>query len=134
MIVAFTLYDWKWLSNYQVMMVNITDPQQQAGLANASIDIDFSALEKSDSKGDSLFVAGGRVYFETEVFQASTTTLTGKGFFDKLGYTEPPAPGKGHTGLILGITIPIAAVLIGVGVYCYCKRQEKQKKALRHLD
>lgn len=51
----------------------IIDPQQQAGLAEVSTTIDFAALEKSDSDGDSLFVAGGRVYYETEVFGTATS-------------------------------------------------------------
>lgn len=67
-------------------------------------------------------MAGGRVYFETEVFNFKTTTLIGKGFFDKLGYVEPPAPGKNKLGLILGITIPIVAISVGIGLYIYCKK------------
>jgi hypothetical protein len=44
-IVAFTLFDWKWLSNYKVVSVNITDPAQLAGTENATIEFDFSELE-----------------------------------------------------------------------------------------
>jgi hypothetical protein len=43
--------------------------------------------------GVSKFVAGGRVYYETEILGTGTLFITGKGFFDKLGYVEPPAPG-----------------------------------------
>jgi hypothetical protein len=40
-----------------------------------------------------MYVAGGRVYFETDILNFNTETMTGKGFFDKAGYVEPPAPG-----------------------------------------
>ena len=79
-------------------------------------------------------MAGGRVYFETDVYNIGTQTITGKGFFDKLGYVEPPAPGKSKLGLILGITIPIVVVLGGIGLYVYCKKKEKQRKAQLHMD
>ena len=49
------------------------------------------------------------------------------GFFDKLGYVEPPAPGQSKLGLILGITIPLIVILGGLGLYLYCKKKEKQK-------
>ena len=87
-----------------------------------------------DSKGDSLYVAGGRVYYETEVFGENTQTVIGKGFFDKLGYVEPPAPGKSKLGLILGIIIPILVLGAGIGFFiCYKKKEEKKKKAM-HMD
>lgn len=133
-VVAFTLFDWKWLSNLQVVKVNVVDAKQLAGNDNVTIDIDFTQLEASDKRGDSLYVAGGRVYFETEVFNFATQTMIGKGFFDKLGYVEPPPPGKSHLALILGITLPITAVIIGTGLYCYSKSQAKKKKALTHID
>ena len=46
--VSFTLFDWKWLSNYRNATVVVTDPDQLAGIANATIDIDFPSLEDSD--------------------------------------------------------------------------------------
>ena len=79
-------------------------------------------------------MAGGRVYFETDIYNLQTTPMTGKGFFDKLGYVEPPAPGQSKLGLILGITIPLIVILGGLGLYLYCKKKEKQRKALLHLD
>ena len=133
-MVAFTLFDFKWLSNFYTKVVNITDAEQLAGLTNSSIDIDFSQLEASDRKGESLYVAGGRVYFETEVFGLQTDTLIGKGFFDKLGYVEPPAPAPSKIGLVLGITIPTIALMAGIGFYIYCKKVEKKKKAMTHID
>ncbi len=81
-----------------------------------------------------MYVAGGRVYFETDILNFNTETMTGKGFFDKAGYVEPPAPGQSKTGLILGITIPIVVVLAIGGTCLYCRRKEKQKKALIHVD
>jgi len=132
--VTFTLFDWKWLSNYKNVTATITDPEQLAGNANATISIDFSELESSDREGKSHYVAGGRVYFETDVYNIGTTSMTGKGFFDKQGYVEPPAAGKSKTGLILGITIPIVVVLAGICLYVCCKKREKQKKAMIHMD
>ena len=79
-------------------------------------------------------MAGGRVYFETEVFNFKTTTMIGKGFFDKLGYVEPPAPEKSHTALILGITLPIVGLIVGLGIYYFYKKSEKKKKAMLHVD
>jgi hypothetical protein len=85
--------------------------------------------------GLSKYVAGGRAYFETEILGTSTLFVTGKGFFDKLGYVEPPAPGKSKVGLILGITLPILGLGIGLGLYFYYnKKQQKKKKELQHMD
>ena len=39
-----------------------------AGLKNASIEIDFSALLESDEANLSRYVNGGRVYFEANLF------------------------------------------------------------------
>lgn len=74
--------------------------------------------------GLSKYVAGGRTYYETEISAVSTLFIVGKGFFDKLGYVEPPAPGKSKLGLILGITLPILGAGIGIGLYFYYKKRE----------
>jgi hypothetical protein len=134
MTVRISLFNWKWLSEIYGINLSIDSPNQQAGLEEVEVKIDFSELEKTDKDGESLFVAGGRVYFETEVFSTSTSQIIGKGFFDKLGYVEPPAPGKSKLGLILGITIPIFVVVCGVSLYiCYKKKEQKKKKAM-HAD
>lgn len=52
-IVAFTVFDWKWLSNFKPLTVSVTNEQQLVGLENATLVIDFSALELSDSNQDS---------------------------------------------------------------------------------
>lgn len=64
------------------------------------------------------------MYYETEIMGTGTQYVVGKGFFDKLGYVEPPAPGQSKTGLILGITLPILAILIGGGLYYYNRKQK----------
>jgi hypothetical protein len=125
LLVGLTLFDWKWLSHFQTLTVNVTDPNQLAGLVNVTMPINFTKLEESDGKGDSLFVAGGRVYFETEVYSMEVDSIIGKGFFDKAGYVEPPPQGRSRTGLVLGITIPIGVVLIGAGIYVYIRRRNK---------
>jgi hypothetical protein len=134
MTVRFSLFNWKWLSEINIINIPVTDPNQQAGLDEVIFQLDLSSLEKSDANGDSLFVAGGRVYYETEVFGTGTSQIIGKGFFDKLGYTEPPAPGKSKLGLILGITIPIVAVGAGIGLYCWCKKRAEKRKKAMHMD
>jgi len=73
MTVRFSLFNWKWLSEINVINVPVTDPNQQAGLVEVSFPLDLSSLEKSDADGNSLFVAGGRVYYETEVFGTATS-------------------------------------------------------------
>ena len=73
MVVRFSFFNWKWLSEINVINVPITDPNQQAGLNEVSFQLDLSYLEKSDAVGDSLYVAGGRVYYETEVFGTGTS-------------------------------------------------------------
>ena len=88
--------------------------------------LNFTKYEESDALGNSLFVAGGRIYFESEVFYSTVDSIIGKGFFDKLGFVEPPPPGQSKTGLILGITIPILAALAGLGIYLYIRRRNKQ--------
>ena len=64
--VQFTLFDWKWLSNYKYFTIIITDPEELVGNKEVSIPIDFPALETSDKKGDSYYVVGGRAYFEAD--------------------------------------------------------------------
>ena len=73
MTVRFSLFNWKWLSEIYPINLAITDPNQQAGLVEVSFPLDLSSLEKSDANGDSLYVAGGRVYYETEVFGTATS-------------------------------------------------------------
>ena len=128
MKVRFSLFNWKWLSDIDTTEVTITDPRQQAGLDPVTIELDFPSLEKKDSSDISKFVAGGRVYYETEILGTSTLYITGKGFFDKEGYVEPPAPGQSKTGLILGITLPIVIGGVAIGLYIYYKKDQKKKK------
>ncbi len=135
MNVRFSIFNWKWLSDIKINDVKITDPDVQAGLKEGSVEIDFPFLERYDSMGLSKYVAGGRTYYETEISAVSTLFIVGKGFFDKLGYVEPPAPGKSKLGLILGITLPILGAGIGIGLYFYYKkREQKKKKELQHMD
>ena len=42
--IQFTFFDWKWLSNYKYYTVTVTDPDQLAGNAECSIDINFPEL------------------------------------------------------------------------------------------
>ena len=102
------------------------------GSTESSLWLDFASLELSDSKGDSIYVAGGRVYFEADVFGDGYSSFTMKGFFDKQGYVEPPYVDNSQLKLILWITIPIGLVLIiggGVG-YFYWRKKDKKT----HLD
>lgn len=133
--IRFTLFDFKWLSNYRQFTINLQTNQQKVGLEEAEIEIDLPALEESDVRGDSKYVAGGRIYFETEVIEVSTSdALVGKGFFDKKGYVEPKAKSSTNVGLILGITLPITAAIVGIGLFYYCKQQKKKKLKSLHDD
>jgi hypothetical protein len=84
--IDFNFRDWKWLSQKQNFTAYIDDPEVLVGNKEAFITIDFSMLEQSDKRGDSLYLAGGRAYFEATVLGTSTNSFVTKGFFDKLGY------------------------------------------------
>lgn len=126
--VQFTFFDWKWLSNYKYYTTTVSDPDQLAGNADCSIDINFPELETSDSNGNSKYIAGGRAYFEADVVGATYYTYTARGFFDKDGYEEPTYSSRNKLGLILGITIPVVVIVIGGGIftYCYCKKKREK--------
>ena len=67
----------------------IDDPQVLAGNKEASITLDLSKLELSDRTNGSLFVAGGRAYYEAEVLGFKISSFTSRGMLDKLNYREP---------------------------------------------
>lgn len=99
-----------------------------AGLKEASIEIDFSALLESDDAGRSSFVNGGRVYFEANLFGFQTNSFTTKGFFDQLGYVEPTKPFLSHSTLsawsdVLQWLGVIAAFLILRSTFIVCCRR-----------
>ncbi len=96
--------------------------------------IDFASLELSDSKGDSLYVAGGRVYFEADIFGLGYTSFTMKGFFDKLGYVEPPFEDNSTLRLVLWIVLPIVIVGLIGAIVGYCLWKRKQNKKTMHVD
>ena len=60
-----------------------------AGLKEASINVDLSRLEISDRSNGSLFVVGGRAYYEAEVMGYKISSFTSRGMLDKLNYKEP---------------------------------------------
>ena len=60
-----------------------------AGLKEASINVDLSRLEISDRTNGSLFVVGGRAYYEAEVMGYKISSFTSRGMLDKLNYKEP---------------------------------------------
>ncbi len=80
-----------------------------------------------------MYIAGGRAYFEADVFATDISSFTTKGFFDKLGYVEPTAKNSSNLTLILAITIPLGVLLIGAIVFLYCCYTKKNKKNM-HTD
>jgi phosphotransferase system glucose/maltose/N-acetylglucosamine-specific IIC component len=102
------------------------------GLKEGKITIDFTKLEESDARGESHYVAGGRAYFEADVLGFGVTSFTAKGFFDKLGYVEPPPNDNSSLKLILGLTIPLGTIAVATLVTLYCCWKKKQRKT--HVD
>jgi len=103
------------------------------GQKEGKITIDFTILEEKDARGESMHIAGGRAYFEADVIGNQISSFTAKGFFDKLGYVEPPANNNSKLALILGLTIPLVTIAIITLVVLYCCWKKKQKKTL-HVD
>jgi len=84
--------------------------------------------------GNSKYVAGGRTYFEVSSLASNIVFFTTKGFFDKLGYVEPPGEDSVNLGLILGLTFGGLA-LIGLIIFFICyKRKQSAKIKDEHID
>jgi hypothetical protein len=79
----------KWMTNQIQFSTEVDDPLVFAGLKEANITIDLSKLEKSDAHNDTKYVNGGRAYFEAEVIGFKVSSVSARGFIDKLGYEEP---------------------------------------------
>lgn len=133
MKVQFAFSNWKWLSMPYKFEQEVKDPKMITGQTEGKITIDFSKLEDSDAAGDSLFVAGGRTYFEADVIGFNVQSFTAKGFFDKKGYVEPSPSDSSSLALILGLSIPLGALAIGALITLYCCYKKKQRKTA-HVD
>ena len=87
---------------------------------------------ESDSKGESKYVVGGRIYFEASVRGVGVHSFTYKGFFDQEGYEEPKSTlnkikSSGVIWIVLG---SIAGLLIIIGLYmCYCRKEDHHSKS-----
>ena len=55
-MVAFDIRDWKYLSNYKRFQQKVLDPDVLAGIKESTIEIDFSALQRSDNFEGSRFI------------------------------------------------------------------------------
>jgi hypothetical protein len=83
-----------WISNRIQFTTEIEDPLVLAGVKEASINLDLSKLEQSERRNGSLFLAGGRAYFEVEVMGYKISSFTTRGMLDKLNYKEPVVENK----------------------------------------
>lgn len=113
-------------------MQEINDPLLLTGQKEGNITIDFKKLEDSDGRGDSYYVVGGRAYFEADVLGLHVTSFTSKGFFDKLGYVEPAPEDNKDMKIILGVTIPVASIIIITLITLFCCWRKNGKKS--HTD
>jgi hypothetical protein len=72
----------KYLSQTIIFKDMLIDPEIIAGNQEATINIDFGQLTKSDKENGTKYVVGGRTYWEATLFGDTTTSFTTKGFFD----------------------------------------------------
>lgn len=77
------------MTNQMQFSIEIDDPLVLAGLKEGNITIDLSKLENSDRNNNTKYVNGGRAYFEAEVLGFKISSISAKGFIDKLAYEEP---------------------------------------------
>jgi hypothetical protein len=131
--VQFSLFDWKWLSEQALFSDESSDPLVMAGLEEGVVRIEFKRLVESDKAKESKYVAGGRAYFEADVIGSRTLSFTTKGFFDQLNYQEPTSSTDIRLQIILGVTIPLGALMIGTFIMLYFYFTRKNKK-IGHLD
>lgn len=68
MKVQFALFDWKWLSEQSLYAEESANPLVMAGLQEGVVKVDFKAMMDSDRAKQSHYIAGGRAYFEADVF------------------------------------------------------------------
>ncbi len=80
-----------------------------------------------------MYVAGGRSYFEADIVGSNSNSFTAKGFFDKLGYVEPPPSNTKKIELIVGLTVGLGGLLIGGVVFYYCYWRKRKAKDI-HID
>lgn len=88
-VAQFAIRDFKYLSNTNTTFVTITDPNIMAGITPGNIQLNFADLGTSDATGQTLFVVGGRAYFEVSIYGNNILSFTTKGFWDQLNYVEP---------------------------------------------
>lgn len=105
----------------------VTDPQVIGGLAEGSIEVDFSKLMERDKKGETKFEVAGRVYWESNVKAPNYLSYTTNGFFDKEGYEEPQLPSQQLENMLKWI-IPVGLVVIIITIYCCVKRCDRIKE------
>jgi len=116
----------KYLSQTIIFSETISDPEIIAGTKNATIEIDFGQLTKSDTENGTKYVVGGRTYWEATLFGDTTTSFTTKGFFDKLGYVEPTKSGVGNNTWEIWVFSIIGAILFVLLIVCCCKCSGKK--------
>ena len=116
----------KYLSQTIIFKDTITDPEIMAGNKNATIDIDFGQLTKSDSEKGTKYVVGGRTYWEATLFGDSTTSFTTKGFFDQEGYVEPTKSGVGNNTWEIWVFSIVGGILFVLLVVLCCKCSGKK--------
>lgn len=133
MKVQFSLFDWKWISEQSLFSEESANPLVMAGLEEGVVKVDFKAMMDSDKAKQSHYIAGGRAYFEADVIGSQTLSFTSKGFFDQLNYQEPLAETDIRLQIILGVTIPLGALMIGSFIMLYFYFTRKTKK-IGHLD
>ena len=128
---SFQLRDMKYLSKHIDANATFTDTILSDPTEVGTVEIDFTKATESDARGESKYVVGGRVYFEAFVGGKEISSFTYKGFFDELGYEEPPSTLKKikSSGIVWIVLGSLAAVVAIVLVYmCYCKKEDHEQR------
>lgn len=85
--VSFSVRDMKYLSNSNDTKFYTENVDIMNGTKPIKASLNFNDLLTQDATGQTMFVVGGRAYYEITVEGEATGTFISKGFFDQAGYS-----------------------------------------------
>lgn len=111
---AIDFRNWKYMSEFKRFDHSTSDVEILTGIKEGSQIVNFAAIPKD---ADSRYEVGGRIFFEATVFGQGIISFTTNGFFEKEGYKEPMQKSIKQTGVVIGVTMGILAIIFAVAYF-----------------